>query len=176
MSIAKEGNLIPFPNRSEFEDTKEAPTHPLGPAFAAFDHKFDLVWERFRGQPVLDKTFYLASELADFSVLWHIMGLSKGLASGSAQREAVRLSAALIAESGIVNGILKSLFRRERPDHIEERPHVLRQPLTSSFPSGHASAAFLAATLLSERSKFKPLWYGLAGIVATSRILSTLAA
>ena len=98
------------------------------------------------------------------------MGLSKGLASGSAQREAVRLSAALIAESGIVNGILKSLFRRERPDHIEARPHVLRQPLTSSFPSGHASAAFLAATLLSERSKFKPLWYGLAGIVATSRI------
>ena len=170
MSIAKEGNLIPFPNRSEFEDTKEAPTHPLGPAFAAFDHKFDLVWERFRGQSVLDKTFYFATELADFSVLWHIMGLSKGLASGSAQREAVRLSAALIAESGIVNGILKSLFRRERPDHIEERPHVLRQPLTSSFPSGHASAAFLAATLLSERSKFKPLWYGLAGIVATSRI------
>ena len=103
MSIAKEGNLIPFPNRSEFEDTKEAPTHPLGPAFAAFDHKFDLVWERFRGQPVLDKTFYLASELADFSVLWHIMGLSKGLASGSAQREAVRLSAALIAELSLIH-------------------------------------------------------------------------
>ena len=52
----------------------------------------------------------------------------------------------------------------------EERPHELRQPVTSSFPSGHASAAVLAATLLTERSKFKPLWYGLAGIVATSRI------
>ena len=98
------------------------------------------------------------------------MGLSKGLTGGSAEREAIRLSAALIAESGIVNGILKSLFKRERPNHVEERPHGLRQPLTSSFPSGHASAAFLAATLLSERSKFKPLWYGLAGIVATSRI------
>ena len=170
MSIAKEGNLIPFPDRSEFEETEETSAHPLGPAFAAFDQKFDLVWERFRGQPVLDKTFYLASELADFSVLWHIMGLSKGLTSSSAQSEAVRLSAALIAESGIVNGILKSLFRRDRPDHIEERPHVLRQPLTSSFPSGHASAAFLAATLLAERSKFKPLWYGLAGFVASSRI------
>jgi len=135
MNIPEEKNLIPFPIKSQFEETKETPVHPLGPAFAAFDEKIDLAWERFRGNPVLDKTFYLASELADFSVLWHIMGLSKGLAGGSAQREAVRLSAALIAESGIVNGILKSLL-----------------------------------TLLSDRSKFKPLWYGLAGIVATSRI------
>ncbi len=170
MSIPEERNLIPFPIKSGFEETKETPDHPLGPAFAALDEKVDLAWDRFRGNPVLDKTFYLASELADFSVLWHIMGLSKGLTGGSAQREAVRLSAALIAESGIVNGILKSLFHRERPDHNEERPHELRQPVTSSFPSGHASAAFLAATLLSERSRFKPLWYGLAGIVATSRI------
>ena len=170
MSIVEGGDRIPFPTRAEFEDTNETTVHPLGPAVAAFDKKIDLAWERFRGQPVLDKTFYLASELADFSVLWHIMGLSKGLTGGSAEREAIRLSAALIAESGIVNGILKSLFKRERPNHVEERPHGLRQPLTSSFPSGHASAAFLAATLLSERSKFKPLWYGLAGIVATSRI------
>jgi len=170
MSIPEERNLIPFPIKSGFEETKKTPDHPLGPAFAALDEKVDLAWDRFRGNPVLDKTFYLASELADFSVLWHIMGLSKGLTGASAQREAVRLSAALIAESGIVNGILKSLFHRERPDHNEERPHELRQPVTSSFPSGHASAAFLAATLLSDRSRFKPLWYGLAGIVATSRI------
>ena len=170
MSISEERNLIPFPINSDFEDTEPATDHPLGPAFAAFDEKIDLAWERFRGNPILDKTFYLASELADFSVLWHIMGLSRGLSGGKTQIEAVRLSAALIAESGIVNGILKSLFRRERPEHEEERPHGLRQPVTSSFPSGHASAAVLAATLLSERSKFKPLCYGLAGIVATSRI------
>ena len=170
MSISEERNLIPFPINSDFEDNETTIDHPLGPAFAAFDEKVDLAWERFRGNPILDKTFYLASELADFSVLWHIMGLSKGLSGGKTQNEAVRLSAALIAESGIVNGILKSLFRRERPEHVEERPHELRQPVTSSFPSGHASAAVLAATLLSERSKFKPLWYGLAGIVATSRI------
>ncbi len=170
MSISEERNLIPFPINYDFEDTEPTTDHPLGPAFAAFDEKIDLAWERFRGNPILDKTFYLASELADFSVLWHIMGLSRGLSGGKTQNEAVRLSAALIAESGIVNGILKSLFRRERPEHEEERPHGLRQPVTSSFPSGHASAAVLAATLLSERSKFKPLWYGLAGIVATSRI------
>jgi undecaprenyl-diphosphatase len=69
-----------------------------------------------------------------------------------------------------VNGAVKSAFRRERPVHDEERPHNLRQPLTSSFPSGHASAAFLAATLLAERSRIRPLWYAAAGVVAASRV------
>ena len=87
-----------------------------------------------------------------------------------ANREAIRLSAALGAESAFVNGAVKSLFRRERPAHEVERPHNLRQPLTSSFPSGHASAAFLAATLLSERSRIKPFWYAAAGVVAVSRV------
>ena len=51
-----------------------------------------------------------------------------------------------------------------------ERPHTLRQPLTSSFPSGHASAAFTAAALLSDGSGAKPLFYAVAGIVALSRV------
>ena len=85
-------------------------------------------------------------------------------------REAARLALALAAESALVNGAVKSLFNWERPLHEDDRPHNLRQPLTSSFPSGHASAAFMAATLLAERSRVKPLWYGLAGVVAASRI------
>jgi undecaprenyl-diphosphatase len=62
------------------------------------------------------------------------------------------------------------MFSRERPTQEEQRPHNLRQPLTSSFPSGHASAAFMAASLLSERSKVKPLWFGAALVVSLSRI------
>ena len=58
--------------------------------------------------------------------------------------EAIRLALALGAESALVNGVVKSAFRRERPIHDADQPHQLRQPLTSSFPSGHASAAFLA--------------------------------
>jgi hypothetical protein len=56
--------------------------------------------------------------------------------------------------------------------HEGDRPHSLRQPLTSSFPSGHASAAFVAAALLSDRRPLpeKALWYGLAGVVASSRV------
>ena len=60
-------------------------------------------------------------------------------------------------------------FRERRPVHDGPRPHKLRQPKTSSFPSGHASAAMVAAAMLS-RQGGAPVWYLLAGIVATSRI------
>jgi len=54
---------------------------------------------------------------------------------------------------------VKSFFRRKRPEWLSEtpRPHRLRRPRSSSFPSGHASAAFTAATILSEDD---PLWPG----------------
>ena len=146
------------------------PGHPLGKVGVALDDAVDRLWEPLRGNPLADRIFYTASELGDFSLIWHIAGTARGLTTRRGHREAARLALALGLESALVNGAVKSLFRRERPLHEEERPHNLRQPLTSSFPSGHASAAFMAATLLSERSRVKPLWYGLAGVVAASRI------
>ena len=150
--------------------TEDETPHPLGPIGASLDEVVDRAWDRLRGNPALDRLFYTASELGDFSLIWHLLGTARGVTRRGGIREAARLALALGAESALVNGMVKSAFRRERPIQSGERPHNLRQPLTSSFPSGHASAAFLAATLLSERSKVKPLWFGLATIVATSRI------
>ena len=150
--------------------TDDETPHPLGPIGASLDEVVDRAWDRLRGNPALDRLFYTASELGDFSLIWHLLGTARGVTLRGGTREAARLALALGAESALVNGVVKSAFRRERPIQSGERPHNLRQPLTSSFPSGHASAAFLAATLLSERSKVKPLWFGLATIVATSRI------
>ena len=82
----------------------------------------------------------------------------------------LRLSAALLAEAVLVNGVIKSFFGRRRPVVAGRRPHTLRQPLTSSFPSGHASAAMVAAALLSRRSPWAPAYYALALVVALSRI------
>ena len=144
--------------------------HPLGPIGASLDDAVDRAWDRLRGNPAMDRLFFTASELGDFSLVWHLLGTARGVTRRGGTREAARLAIALGAESALVNGLVKSAFKRERPVQSGERPHNLRQPLTSSFPSGHASAAFLAATLLSERSRVKPLWFGLATIVATSRI------
>ncbi|MGC8627505.1 MAG: phosphatase PAP2 family protein, partial [Acidimicrobiales bacterium] len=72
-------------------------------------------------------------------------------------------------ESVLVNGLIKSVFRRVRPVSAKPHPLPLRVPRTSSFPSGHASAAFAAAALLRD----DPLWpaiYALATVVATSRV------
>ena len=135
-----------------------------------FDEAVDDWWERrLRGRPALDRVFYAASEAANHSILWHCLGAAQAAARRSA-RPAAELSFALGLESALVNGGVKSLFGRGRPEHPGPRPHALRQPLTSSFPSGHASAAMVAAALLSRKSRLAPLWYGLGLLVALSRV------
>jgi undecaprenyl-diphosphatase len=133
------------------------------------DDVIDGWWDRLRGVPVADRVFYTASEAADFSVLWHTIGVAKALMRNE-PRIAIELSVALGIESALVNGPIKSMFRRNRPIEGGTRPHRLRLPRTSSFPSGHASAAMVAASLLSRRSRYGLLWYALAGLVAASRM------
>ncbi len=138
-----------------------------------FDHAVDARFDQYlRGRAPIDRVMYSVTELADFSLLWHLLGAARGLRSDADARAAVRASALLGVESTLVNAVLKSLFRRERPIPDFERPHHLRIPLTTSFPSGHASAAFCAATLLSEgRGRAARVgWFGLAGLVASSRV------
>jgi undecaprenyl-diphosphatase len=82
----------------------------------------------------------------------------------------VRATAILGAESLLVNGGIKSLFRRKRPIMESIRPHYLRTPRSTSFPSGHASSAFTAAGILSEDDSLAPLYYAIAVVVASSRV------
>ena len=82
--------------------------HPLGTLGASLDYAVDQVWEHLRGQPTLDRIFYTASELGDFSLIWHLLGTAKGVASRRGTWEATRLALALGAESALVNGVVKS--------------------------------------------------------------------
>jgi len=132
------------------------------------DEAIDGLWESLRGHPLIDRIYYTASEAADFSLLWHTLGVIEAIIEDDPM-VAVKVSAALGIESALINGPVKSLFRRDRPVHDTDRPHNLRQPKTSSFPSGHASAAMVAAAMLSGHGNSKA-WYALAGVVATSRI------
>ena len=137
----------------------------------AFDNRVDGILNQVRGHKQLDRAFYMASELGDFSLIWHLLGTARGLTSDRRADEAIRLSVVLGAESILVNGVIKSFFRRTRPtwDAVTPRPHRLRRPRSSSFPSGHASAAFTAATLLAEDDPLWPLYYAAAAFVASSR-------
>lgn len=134
------------------------------------DEFIDNWWElNLRGRPPLDRMFYAVSEAANHSIIWHGAGVATALIRRN-PRAALELSIALGIESALVNGAVKSLFGRNRPEHDAPRPHSLRSPLTSSFPSGHASAAMVAAALLSRKTRLATVWYVLAGIVASSRI------
>lgn len=138
-----------------------------------FDEAVDGAFDRaLRGRPAVDRLMYSVTELADFSLLWHLLAAARGLRSARDADAAFRVSGALAVESAVVNGALKSLFRRQRPVPEFERPHHLRIPLTTSLPSGHASSAFCAATLLADgRGRAARVgWYALAAVVASSRV------
>jgi membrane-associated phospholipid phosphatase len=143
----------------------------LSDAVRRFDGQVDGLVDQLRGNKVADRALYAASELGDFSLIWHLVGVARGLTSDQRANEAIRLSTVLAAESVLVNGVIKSFFRRRRPqwESTAPRPHRLRRPRSSSFPSGHASAAFTAATVLAEDSPLAPLYYGTAAFVAFSR-------
>jgi len=136
----------------------------------AWDDRVDEWFDQLRGNPTFDRLFYAASELGDHSLLWHLLATGRAAASLRAEPAALRVVVALAVESGLVNGVVKSLFNRSRPIATSERPLRLRIPRTSSFPSGHASSATMAALLLADKSRFGPLYGAAAALVATSRI------
>ena len=142
----------------------------LSRVIAVFDAAVDSRVERMRGNPVLDRVLYAASELGDFSLVWHLLSTSRALAPDRRVSHAVRVAAILGVESALVNGPIKGLFNRHRPVWEHERPRRLRVPRTSSFPSGHASSAALAAGLLSERDRLAPVYFGIGAVVAFSRV------
>ena len=153
------------------------PVLPASAAGAWADvDRFDAVVDRFwadhvRGRRTADKVFYLASELGDFSLIWHLIGAAQGLRSDADADATARLAVVLLAESLLVNQGVKRLVRRPRPIHDAIRPHALRAPRTSSFPSGHASSAFTAAGVLSAHDPdLRAAYYAVAVVVACSRL------
>jgi undecaprenyl-diphosphatase len=164
--------VVPTPSSAEVAHPVPALDAP-GTVVDRLDDVVDGWFDRMRGQKAVDRLMYTTTELADFSLLWHLIGAARGATARDVDRgfvETARLASVLGAESLLVNGVLKGMFKRQRPVPEFERPLHLRVPLTSSFPSGHASAAFCSAAILSQTSRGGRLWYGVAALVASSRV------
>lgn len=152
------------------------PTVPIPKAFDRFDARVD-GWfeEHLRGRPLADTVMYAASALGDHGLIWlALAGVQAGRRARSGapwQRRLIATAGGLGIESAFVNGPVKWLFRRTRPVHEGPRPRTLRNPRTSSFPSGHATAAFFGAAVLSDEDRsWAPLYYTVAVVVAASRV------
>jgi undecaprenyl-diphosphatase len=139
----------------------------LADRIKAFDTRADRALDELR--PGADRLFYGASALGDHSLIWVMLAIQRGLRSDHHWQSVLRSTATIAAESALVNGPIKSMFRRARPVHEGPRPLALRRPRTSSFPSGHATAAFVAASILSDGDPLWPLYYAAAVVVSTSR-------
>jgi len=139
-------------------------------AVARFDARADAALERVRGNPLVGRVMTAATHSGEFSAAWHVAGLARGVVTGRWD-QTLALAAGLGAESLLVNQGIKRVFRRARPTPSGDDRFAIRTPLTSSFPSGHASAAtFAAITLIGwDGPRSVPLWGALAATIAVSR-------
>ena len=135
------------------------------------DLTIDQWFESLRGHPIWDRTFATASHLGDWGLIWVLLTLAQGLRSDAAAARIPRLVTLFATESLIVNQGIKRLFGRTRPGARPEVSVELREPLTSSFPSGHASSAAFATLLLTDGDpSLRAIVFPTAVIVAASRI------
>jgi undecaprenyl-diphosphatase len=69
-----------------------------------------------------------------------------------------------------VNSLVKLAVRRRRP-LADEVKALINLPVTTSFPSGHASTSMAGAFALSHaQPDLAPLWFGLAALMGASRV------
>ncbi len=99
--------------------------------------------------PSLDGPLALISDAANLSKPWMVSAAALAIFGGSRGRRAALYGVASItAASTVVNGVLKPLSRRRRPDRVAigviEARHV-SMPSSTSFPSGHSASAFAFA-------------------------------
>jgi membrane-associated phospholipid phosphatase len=125
--------------------------------------------------PALDRAMARLSHAADYSQLSLVSGIVLAATCGRAGRSAAAHGLASVAVTAtLVNLVAKPLGRRRRPDRAREAVPIARHvqmPASTSFPSGHAAAAFAFATGVGHvlPSAGAPL-RGLAALVAYSRV------
>ena len=80
-----------------------------------------------------------------------------------------RVTLTLVATMLVCESI-KQIARRERPA-LARMERLIGVQKTTSFPSGHAASAMAAAVLLTAFAPaFAPIWFGLAALMALSRV------
>ncbi len=125
--------------------------------------------------PALDGAMARLSRAADWSRLSLASAALLAAAGGRpGRRAAANGLVSLGVTASVVNLAMKPLGRRRRPDRAAEQVPVarhVRMPSSTSFPSGHAAAAFAFATGVGHvlPPAAVPL-RGLAALVAYSRV------
>ncbi len=131
------------------------PSSALMDVIRALDEQVDSWFEPLRGNPTLDGAAKLITGLGDHGLMWAVTTAWRARHTGPERARAVRALAVAGIESSVVNAAIKAVVGRTRPDvtrvQLTEGGVPVRQPKTSSFPSGHTLAAFCAATVMTTK-------------------------
>jgi undecaprenyl-diphosphatase len=119
------------------------------------DDRIDAWFEPLRGNATLDGVAKLATGLGDYGAMWAATTVWRARHTGPERARAVRALGIAGIESTVVNRALKATIGRPRPDAdglgLTTSGVPVREPTSSSFPSGHTLAAFCAVTVMSRR-------------------------
>ncbi len=118
-------------------------------------------------------SFYIITFIFGGGVAWYLLLGAEMLRRGRwDQSMFTRTALPLAAATALVEYPIKAVFRRRRPFIKLIRAIVIgKKPGTFSFPSGHSASSFAGAWLLRQHfPRATPLWYGIASLVAFSRV------
>lgn len=113
------------------------------------------------------------SRAANHGRLWLGVAAVLGARKGTGRRAAVRAMGSLAISSALTNVVAKSVFHRRRPNLADHPPvrRLRREPISSSFPSGHSASAAAFATAVAMESPLLAVAVApLATAVAYSRV------
>ena len=123
--------------------------------------------------PALDRVLPRLTSAADHGGLWFVVAAGLAASGGRRRRAALRGLLSLGLESATANVPAKLSARRARPvlTPVPVPRHLLRQPSSSSFPSGHSAsaAAFAIGVAMEQPALALPIGL-LAGGVAYGRV------
>ena len=146
--------------------TVPEPAHALRDRLLAVDCRlFDTVAARH--WPGADPFLPRLSRSATHGVLWFATATALAATrSPKARRAAARGAASLALASATINTLGKRSVRRPRPllDSVPQIRQLRRQPITTSFPSGHSASAAAFATGVALESR--PLGAAVAPVAA----------
>jgi undecaprenyl-diphosphatase len=133
-------------------------------------------FEPYRGRPAIDAAAKIAAGLSDHGFVWAIEAAWRARRPGPERRRTIRQLAIAGISSTLVNAAVKSAVGRTRPDRTTlavRADHVpVREPTSSSFPSGHTLAAFCTATVMADgrHPVTSTARFAAAGLVGLSRL------
>ncbi len=119
------------------------------------DERIDSWFDPWRGNPTVDGAAKVITGLGDRGLMWAATTVWRARHTGPERARAVRALAVAGIESSVVNAGLKAVVGRSRPGAggipLAQGGVPVREPKTTSFPSGHTLAAFCAVTVMCQR-------------------------